>query len=59
MKCPNCNVLLNITEYLDYEAKNCKELEVNVYGYCPSCGGKFLWTQHYTLINEDSLEDDE
>lgn len=59
MKCPNCNVLLDIIECLNYEAENNEELEVNVYGSCPSCGRKFLWTQHYTLVKEDSLEDDE
>lgn len=59
MKCPNCVVVLDITEYLDYEAINSEKLEVSVCGFCPSCGRKFLWTQDYTLTNEDELEDDD
>lgn len=59
MKCPYCNLFLNITEYIEYEAINIEELNATVAGFCPKCKHKYLWTQHYTLQSEDDLEDDE
>lgn len=61
MKCPNCNTHLTPTETFDsgWVTGDDENMWVDVGGFCPSCGRKFLWTQHYTLIKEDSLEDDE
>ena len=59
MKCPYCNLFLNITEYIEYEAINIGELNATVAGFCPKCKHKYLWTQYYTLVNESDLEDDE
>lgn len=61
MKCPDCNSKLIITEDIEYLADIFDNtlLDVSVAGACPLCGRKFLWTQHYTLTDEDELEDDE
>lgn len=61
MKCPNCNTKLTIDETFDFGwvTGEDKKLWTNVGGFCPACGRKFLWTQHYTLTSEDELEDDE
>ncbi len=60
MKCPDCNTKLTPNETFDFDWETGKEekIIVNVAGFCPNCGRKFLWTQHYTLVSEDELEDD-
>lgn len=58
MKCPNCSTQMEITEKIDVEIKNTFTI-IDVAGKCPNCGNKYLWTQHYKLIDEYGLEVDE
>lgn len=57
MKCPDCKVDLVIFEQLEYDYRY-KNICVSVAGKCPECRRAFLWEQHFTLENEDKLEDD-
>lgn len=61
MKCPICGTRLTIEQDLDhgYNSGDDEGLWLDVAGYCENCGKGFVWTQHYTLVNEDGLESDE
>lgn len=62
MKCPICGTQLTIEQSLDhgyYESGNDERMWLDVAGYCENCRKGFVWTQHYTLVNEDGLADDE
>lgn len=61
MKCPICKTHLIITQDLDHGHNTGDEENfwIDVAGECETCGRKYIWTQHYTLITEDSLEVDE
>ena len=58
MKCPNCSTKLIVKEKLDVTLLN-DNVTIDVAGWCPNCGNKYLWTQYYNLSNEHSLEKDE
>ena len=61
MRCPICKTRLIITQDLDYGHNTGDEENfwIDVAGHCEKCGRDYLWTQHYTLVTEDSLEDDD
>ena len=61
MKCPICNIHLTIKQTLDH-GYNCGDSEglwQDVAGECEKCKRKYIWTRHYTLVDEDSLENDD
>lgn len=55
MKCPYCDVKLQVDEMIDRNEDN-----NFVGGHCPKCDKMFAWTQHFKLVfsHEDGLIED-
>lgn len=56
-RCLKCGAELEYTEVLDDDFENDTTIIVDVAGFCPNCGTRYVWRERYQYSSFEEIEE--